>query len=83
MKIYPLNKNILIQVETQESVLAPEPIDTDFGVVLAIGGEVTKVKEGDKLAFMKWGLKKVGEVPNQFVTIAEDSPWLIGIVKND
>lgn len=86
INIKPLGKNILVEMETQESVLAPEAIEKDFGIVTAIGDEVEKtgrIKVGDKLAFLKWGVRKIESGEEKYSFISEDSPWLIGIVTED
>ncbi len=83
-KIIPLGKNILVEPETENRVLASQPIEKDFGTVVSIGDEVKKIKVGDKLAYLKFGIKRV-EVSDteKYLFIAEDSPWLLGVVVND
>lgn len=83
MKIIPLNKNILIEVEMESRVLATQPIETDFGIVLEVGDECTKIKKGDKIAFLKFGVKRIETDTTKYIFIAEDSPWLLGIVSDD
>jgi co-chaperonin GroES (HSP10) len=79
----PLNKNILIEPELENRVLATQPIETDFGTVIEVGDECTKIKKGDRLAFLKFGVKRIETDSKKYVFIAEDSPWLLGIVTND
>ena len=82
-KIIPLNKNILFEPELETRVLATMPIETDFGKVISVGDECTKIKIGDRISFLKFGVKKIETENEKYCFIAEDSPWLLGKVSND
>lgn len=81
MKIQPLGHNLLIEPETESHVLASQEIEKDFGKIIAKGEDVTKVNVGDRVAYLKWGIKRI-EVSEteRYLFIAEDSPWLLGKV---
>jgi co-chaperonin GroES (HSP10) len=82
MTIIPLGNNILIEPDTENRVLASSPIEKDTGTVVSVGEEVTKLKKGDKIVYMKFGVKRV-EVSEteKYLFIAEDSPWLLGKIE--
>lgn len=83
-KITPLGKNILIRPDMELKVLASEEVEKDSGTVLAKGDDVTKLNVGDKILYLKFGIKRV-EVSDieKYLFIAEDSPWLLGKISED
>jgi co-chaperonin GroES (HSP10) len=82
-KIIPLNKNILVEPEMETRVLATMPIERDFGKVISIGSEVKFLKVGDRICYLKFGIKRVDVSDTEkWLFISEDSPWLLGKVED-
>lgn len=80
--IKPFGKNILIKPVKKEQVVMSEnsPL-CEYGEVIAIGSEVEKIKVGETIGFLIWGVNtlEIGEDKHYFVP--EDSKFILGTLE--
>ena len=82
--IKPFGKNILIQPAAKAQVLVSEQGSLcEYGKVIAIGDEVTKVKVGDTVGFLVWGVQKLDVRDTIYYFIPESSDFILGTIEED
>lgn len=86
MKIIPIgNRVVLKPVEKKEKtnsgiyIPKSEKDDNNLGKVVAIGNEVTKVKEGDSVVFSQFAGTEVSYSEGKFIITEEKD--ILGLVK--
>jgi len=84
MTIKPFGKNILIQPAARSQVLVSDQGSLcEYGKVIAIGDEVTKVKVGDNVGFLVWGIQKLDVQDTIYYFIPETSDFLLGFIEEE
>lgn len=82
MQIKPYGTNILVQPIVKSQVLVSDSGTLcEYGKVLAIGDEVSKVKVGDEVGFLVWGIQKLEVEGETFYFIPENSDFLLGYIQ--
>lgn len=82
MLIKPYGKNILVQPTVKSQVLVSDSGTLcEYGKVIAVGDEVTKVKVGDECGFLVWGVQRLEVEDNTFYFIPESSDFLLGFIE--
>lgn len=82
MNIKPFGKNILISPTAKTQVLLSEQGSLcEYGKVIAIGDEVQKVKVGDVVGFVVWGIQKLEVDDSTYYFIPESSDFLLGTIE--
>lgn len=86
MKIKPLFKYILIEIEKEEvktasGIILPDSAKEkpEYGKVIAKGSEVSEIKEGDKILFKKWGAHEVGDKSKLLIEYRD----VLAIIENE
>lgn len=84
MKIQPFGTNILVQPTVKSEILVSDSGTLcEYGKVVSIGNEVTKVKVGDELGFLVWGIQKLEVEGQTFYFVPENSDFLLGFIERD
>jgi len=82
MTIRPFGKNILIEPVVRDTVLVSnEGSLCEYGKVVAIGDEVQKIKVGDSLGFLVWGIQKLEVEDKTYYFLPESSDFILGFVE--
>lgn len=80
--IKPFGRNVLIQPAARTQVIIGEQGTLcEYGKVLAIGDEVTKIKVGDEIGFVVWGVEKLDVRDQIFYFINETSDYILGFIE--
>ena len=80
--IKPFGKNILIEPVVRKTVVvASEGTLCEYGKVIAIGDEVQKIKVGDNLGFLVWGIQKLEVEDKTYYFLPESSDFILGYVQ--
>ncbi len=80
MTFKPFGKNILIQPESKGKIIGDTAKFLLYGKVLAIGDEVHKVKVGDTIGYVLWGIKELVEKDDtKHYFLEENSDFILGI----
>lgn len=79
LKITPYGKNILIEpmIKSQIAVSDSAPL-CEYGKVVAVGGDVTTVKEGETIGFTVYGLNELFAEDKKYYFVPEDSRFILG-----
>lgn len=84
MNIKPFGKNILIQPAARAQVLVSDQGSLcEYGKVIAIGDEVTKVDVGDTVGFLVWGVQKLDIRDTIYYFIPETSDFILGKILDE
>lgn len=84
MKITPFGKNILIEpLQRKQVLLSDQGALCEYGKVVAIGDEVTKIKEGDLVGFLVWGVQKLEVEDKFYYFIPETSDFILGLMTEE
>lgn len=80
--IKPFGKNILIKPEEKKSILsADQGTLCEYGEVLAVGDEVERIKVGQKVGFLVWGINKLVVEEETFYFLPESSDFILGFIE--
>lgn len=80
--IRPFGNQILIQpVEKKQVLISDQGSLCEYGKVLAVGDEVKKVKVGDTLGFLVWGVNslEIDGVKSYFIN--ETADFILGFIE--
>jgi len=79
MKIQPFGIQILIKPITKSQILVSDDKTLcEYGEVMAIGDEVTKVKVGDIIGHTVWGMNSLDIENERYYFVPEDSRFILG-----
>jgi co-chaperonin GroES (HSP10) len=79
MLIKPFGSNILIKPTEQKQILVNLVKSMEeYGIVLAIGDEVKKIKVGDNIVYSIWGMKSPTIENEKYYIIPEDDRFILG-----
>lgn len=82
--IKPFGSNVLVKPEQKKQILVSEQGTLcEYGTVEAIGDEVTKIKVGDKIGFLIWGVNKLVVEDETFYFINESSDFILGFIDHE
>lgn len=82
--IIPFGKNILIQPAARTQVLVTDQGSLcEYGKVVAIGDDVTKIKVGDTIGFLVWGIQKLDIRDTIYYFVPENSDFILGTITED
>ena len=80
--IKPFGNNILVQpIEEKQVLVSEEPSLSCYGTVLDVGQDVQRIKVGDKVAFLLWGVNHVDIEKKRYYFIPELSEFILGFVE--
>jgi co-chaperonin GroES (HSP10) len=78
MKIKPFGKNVWVKPNEQKQVLVSDSKTfCENGEIFAIGDEVKKLKVGDKVAYVIWGLNHSEIEGEKFYIVPEDDRFVL------
>lgn len=81
--ILPIGNQILVKPLVKEQILVSDnELKCDYGIVEAVGEEVTKVKVGQKIGYERWGTKELEVGDETYTFIAETSDFLLCIIED-
>jgi len=82
MNIRPFGKNILVAPAAKQQVLVSDQGSLcEYGKVEAVGDEVTKIKVGDNVGFLVWGVQKLEVEGKTFYFLPENSDFILGFIE--
>ncbi len=82
--IKPFGNQILIEpVQETQTLVSEEPSLSCYGTVLDVGDDVKKVKVGDKVAFLLWGVNHVDIESKKYYFVPELSEFILGTISNE
>lgn len=82
MNIRPFGKNVLIEPTVREQILVSEQGSLlEYGKIIAIGDEVTKIKIGDVVGFLVWGIQKLEVDDKTYYFLPESSDFILGFIE--
>lgn len=82
-KVIPFGNQILVKPIKEESILLTnDEMLLNYGDVVDIGDEVSKVKVGDKICFTIWGLNHVEIEDEKHYFVPEDKQFILGFLKD-
>lgn len=82
-KIKPFGKNILIEPVARNQVLVSDQgALCEYGNVVAVGDEVTKIKVGDKVGFLVWGVSKLEIQEKAYYFLNESADFILGFIED-
>lgn len=85
--IKPFGDNILVQpIEKKTMIISSVPPLTTWGKVLEIGKDVKKVKVGDIIWFVRWGLNETEHPHNETIkcfTVPESPEIILATLENE
>lgn len=80
--IRPFGKNILIEPVARATVLVSDQGSLcEYGKVIAVGDEVTKIKEGEVVGFLVWGIQKLEVDEKTYYFLPETSEFILCFVE--
>lgn len=79
--IKPFGNQILVEPEKQNTVIAGYNSLFNYGQVISIGDEVKKIKVGDKIGFIVWGLNDIEIDEKKYYFVPEDDKFILGIIE--
>lgn len=83
-QIIPFGRNLLIRPSEKKQILVSEQKSLyKYGEVLAIGDEVQKVRVGDVVGFIEWGMKDLVIGEEKFYLILEDDRFILGKINEN
>ncbi len=82
MNLKPFGKNILIEPQARNTILVSDQGSLcEYGIVVAIGESVEKVKVGDKLGFVVWGIQKLEVDEKTYYFLPENEDFILGFIE--
>jgi co-chaperonin GroES (HSP10) len=82
MNIIPFGNNILIEpIEKKNVLLSDQQLLCEYGLVVAVGGDVKHIKVGDKIGFTVWGVNKLQIDNETYHFVPEDSRFILGTIR--
>lgn len=83
MKIKPFGNQILVKpFEKQQVLISDDGTLNEYGEVVAIGDEVKKIKEGDKIGFSVFGIEKLIIEEEKYYFIRESAEFLLAVIED-
>ncbi len=76
MNIKPFGNNILIEPQQSKQLLGQSLCE--YGKVIAIGDSVSKIKVGDVIAYLVWGLNSIEVDGQKKYFVPEDDSFILG-----
>jgi co-chaperonin GroES (HSP10) len=81
MEIKPFGKNILVKpIEKKQILVSSQPSLCEYGTVIAIGDEVTKIKVGDTIGYTVWGVNSLEIENEKHYFIPESGEFILGVL---
>ncbi len=82
INIKPFGSNILVKpTKKKQVVVSDSGTLCEYGEVLAIGDEVQKIKVGDIIGFLIWGINSLQIENEKYYFIGETSDFILGTFK--
>jgi len=82
-KVQPFGNNILVKPsEVKHSLVNQEKSLCEFGLVLAVGDEVKKIKVGQTIGYTVFGINSLSVDNDKFYFVPETSEFILGIFEN-
>lgn len=79
--IKPIYDQILIKPIEENGILRGDEVSLcEYGEVLDVGNEVENIKNGDILAFTKWGTNSVEINGKKHYFLKNESQFILGLV---
>lgn len=80
--IRPFGTNILIEpVEKKQVLVSDQGTLCEYGTVVAVGDAVTKVKVGQTIGFLIWGINSLEVDGKKYYFIPETSDFILGFLE--
>lgn len=79
--ITPFGNQILIKPQEDDSIVKEFEKLQDYGDVIAIGEDVKKIKVGDKIGFITWGVNDLEIDGQKYYFVPEDPKFILGTIK--
>ncbi len=85
MEIKPFGFNILVKpTEKKQTSYADQKSLCEYGEVIAVGDEVTRIKVGDTIGYTVFGVNHLQVEDQKYYFIPETSEFVLGtIIKDD
>lgn len=81
--IKPFGRRIYVKPEEKKQIFdTGDKRLAEFGLVYAVGKEVKSIKEGDKIAFNKWGTDSVMIDEKEHFFILETDDFILGTIED-
>ncbi len=79
LKITPFGKNLWIKpIEKKQTIVSDDQTFTDYGEVMAVGDTTSgKIKVGDKIAYLFWGIQSVSIDGERYWILPESDEFLL------
>ncbi len=82
MEIEPFGIQILVRpIEKKQILVSDRKPLCEYGVVIAVGDEVQKIKVGDTIGYTVWGLNHLEIDGTKHYFVPEDSRFILGRIK--
>lgn len=82
MKITPFGDQILIKPTEKKQILVSDTGSLcEYGEVIAVGDEVQKVKVGDTIGFLIWGLNSLEIENEKHFFVPESGGFILGKIE--
>lgn len=82
MTIKPFENNILVKpVEKKEVAVSDRSSLCEYGEVIAVGDQVTRIKVGDTIGFLVWGINKLEINDTVHYFVPETGEFILGTIE--
>lgn len=79
--VKPFGRNILVKPTEKKQILVSEKKSLcEYGEVIAIGDEVKKIKVGEIIGYLVWGINALQIDDVTYYFVPEDDQFLLGTI---
>lgn len=82
MKIKPFGQNILVKPTEKKQILVSDQGSLcEYGEVIAVGDDVQKVKVGETIGYLVWGISSLEIDGTKHYFVPETSEFILGTLE--